>query len=161
IAQDEEPTAIVASIGEGDTNISFWNGLTGSDGVTLNEMLVDFVAANPEISVTTEIIPWNTLYTKLQAAFVAGTPPDVFLLHAADVPQFAGYVVLNALGLWYTSGGGRCRGRATSGMSLNGMNADGTVYGIPLDNNGRALWITGDMFEACRLAPARAAAPTT
>src|SRR5215207_2339884 len=71
-----EPTAIVSELGTGETHIAFWNGLTGSDGVTLNEMLADFVAANPEISVTTEIIPWNTLYTKLQAAFVANTPPD-------------------------------------------------------------------------------------
>lgn len=78
VAQDEpapEPTAIVADLGTGSLKISFWNGLTGSDGVTLNEMLTQFVAENPDISITTEIIPWGTLYTKLQTAFVAGTPP--------------------------------------------------------------------------------------
>ncbi len=54
-AQDEEaPTPIVANIGDGDISISFWNGLTGSDGETLNAMLIDFVEANPEISVTTD-----------------------------------------------------------------------------------------------------------
>ncbi len=43
LAQDAEPTAtpITAEIGTGGTNITFWNGLTGSDGVTLNEMLAD------------------------------------------------------------------------------------------------------------------------
>src|SRR5215203_5059655 len=84
-----EPTAIVSDLGTGGTHISFWNGLTGSDGVTLNAMLTQFVAEHPEVSVTTEIIPWNTLYTKLQAAFVAGQPPDMFLLHASEIPQFA------------------------------------------------------------------------
>ena len=81
VAQDAppEPTPIVEALGTGDLKISFWNGLTGSDGTTLNAMLAEFVAENPEITVTTEIIPWGTLYTKLQAAFVAGQPPDLGL----------------------------------------------------------------------------------
>ena len=33
-AQDAEPTPDVAMLGEGELNISYWNGLSGSDGVT-------------------------------------------------------------------------------------------------------------------------------
>jgi ABC-type glycerol-3-phosphate transport system substrate-binding protein len=104
----EEPTAtpIVAEIGTGGgTHISFWNGLTGSDGVTLNEMLAKFAEDNPDVSVTVEMIIWNTLYQKLQTAFVAGDPPDVILLHASEVPMFGGFGVLKDLGDQYTSGG--------------------------------------------------------
>jgi ABC-type glycerol-3-phosphate transport system substrate-binding protein len=160
LAQDEEPTAIVSELGTGDTHIAFWNGLTGSDGVTLNEMLTQFVADNPEISVTTEIIPWNTLYTKLQAAFVANTPPDVFMLHASEVPQFASYGVLKDLGPWYTSGGGWFPDDDLSAISRSGMDYEGVTYGIPLDNHGRGLWINADMFEAAGLDP-DAEPPTT
>jgi ABC-type glycerol-3-phosphate transport system substrate-binding protein len=160
LAQDEEPTAIVSELGTGDTHIAFWNGLTGSDGVTLNEMLTQFVAENPEISVTTEIIPWNTLYTKLQAAFVANTPPDVFLLHASEIPQFASYGVLKDLGPWYTSGGGWFPDDDLSEVSRSGMDYEGVTYGIPLDNHGRGLWINTDMFEAAGLDPDPATAPT-
>ena len=81
-----EPTAIVTELGTGSMKLSFWNGLTGSDGVTLNDMLANFVKDHPEISITAEVIPWNTLYTKLQAAFVADQPPDVFILHASEIP---------------------------------------------------------------------------
>ena len=44
IAQDAdaEPTAIVGSFGEGAIEVSYWNGLTGSDGITMNEMLAAF-----------------------------------------------------------------------------------------------------------------------
>jgi ABC-type glycerol-3-phosphate transport system substrate-binding protein len=163
MAQDAppEPTAIVSELGTGDTHISFWNGLTGSDGVTLNEMLADFVAANPEISVTTEIIPWNTLYTKLQAAFVANTPPDLFLLHASEIPQFASYGVLKDLSPWYVSGGGWFPDDDISEITMNGMMYDGVIYGLPLDNHGRGLWINTDMFEAAGLDADPAAAPTT
>lgn len=160
-AQEEEPTAIVAELGTGSMNISFWNGLTGSDGVTLNEMLAQFVVENPEISVRTEIIPWNTLYAKVQAAFVAGTPPDVFMLHASEVPQFASYGVLKDLGPWYTSGGGWFPDDDISAITMSGMKYDGVTYGIPLDNHGRGVWINTALFEAAGLDPDPAAAPTT
>src|SRR5262245_43653919 len=83
------PTAIVSELGTGGTHISYWNGLTGSDGSTMSDMLTNFIAEHPEVSVTMEVIPWDNLYTKLQAAFVAGEPPDVFVLHSAQIPQFA------------------------------------------------------------------------
>jgi ABC-type glycerol-3-phosphate transport system substrate-binding protein len=155
MAQDTppEPTAIVSELGTGGTHISFWNGLTGSDGVTLNAMLTQFVAENPDISVTAEIIPWDTLYAKLQAAFVAGQPPDMFLLHASEVPQFASYGVLMDLGGWYSANGGWFPSDDLSEITMNGMMYDGVTYGIPLDNHGRGLWINVDMFEAAGIDP--------
>lgn len=163
VAQDApvEPTPIVSSFGEGAAvQLSFWNGLTGSDGETLNEMLAQFSAEHPEIGVTTEIIPWNTLYAKLQAAFVAGAPPDMFLLHASEVPQFASYGVLKDLGAWYTSGGGWFPDEDLAASTMGGMQYDGVTYGIPLDNHGRGLWINSDMFTAAGLDP-NMAPPTT
>lgn len=163
IAQDEAPTAtpIVAEIGTGGTHISFWNGLTGSDGVTLNEMLVQFAEENPDISVTVEMIAWNTLYQKLQTAFVAGTYPDVFLLHASEVPQYASFGVLRDLSDQYVSGGGWLPDDDISETTMSGMLWDGTIYGIPLDNHGRGLWINIDMFEAAGISTDPATAPTT
>lgn len=152
-------TPIVTELGSGGLHISFWNGLTGSDGVTLNAMLEQFVVDHPEISVTTEIIPWNTLYTKLQAAFVAGTPPDMFLLHASEVPQFASYGVLKDLGSWYEAGGGWFPESDLSEVTYNGMMYQGVTYGIPLDNHGRGLWINKGAFEAAGVDP-EAAPPT-
>lgn len=162
-AQDAEPTAtpITAEIGTGGTHISFWNGLTGSDGVTLNEMLAEFAAENPDVSVTVEMIAWAQLYQKLQTAFVAGTQPDVFLLHASEVPQYASYGVLRDLTDQYTSGGGWLPDDDISANTMDGMMWDGVIYGIPLDNHGRGLWINIDMFEAAGIDTDPATAPTT
>jgi ABC-type glycerol-3-phosphate transport system substrate-binding protein len=154
------PTAIVSELGSGGTHISFWNGLTGSDGVTLNAMLAEFVVDHPEISVTTEIIPWATLYTKLQAAFVAGQPPDMFLLHASEIPQFASYGVLKDLSSWYTSGGGWLSDDDVPATTMSGITYDGIKYGIPLDNHGRGLWINKTAFTNAGLDPAMTP-PTT
>jgi ABC-type glycerol-3-phosphate transport system substrate-binding protein len=150
------PTATdipAVELGTGGTHISFWNGLTGSDGVTLIDMLQPFQQAHPEISVTIEQIPWNTLYTKLQAAFVAGQPPDVIILHASEIPQFASYGVLKDLSGWYTDKGGWFPIDDISDITRNGMMYDGVTYGIPLDNHGRGLWINKGAFVKAGLDP--------
>lgn len=148
-----EPTAIVSDLGTGSIHISFWNGLTGSDGVTLNEMLGQFVAENPDISVTTEIIPWATLYTKLQASFVASEAPDVFLVHASEVAQFASYGVVQDLSSWYTTGGGSIPAEDFAQPGFDGSFIDGVPFGVELDNHGRGVWINVDHFEAAGLDP--------
>jgi ABC-type glycerol-3-phosphate transport system substrate-binding protein len=150
---EPSPTAIVSELGSGGIHISFWNGLTGSDGVTLNAMLSQFVIEHPEISVTTEIIPWNTLYTKLQTAFVGGTAPDMFLLHASEIPQFASYGVLRDLSSMYTANGGWFPQDDLSEVTYNGMFYDGIPYGIPLDNHGRGLFINVAAFENAGVDP--------
>jgi ABC-type glycerol-3-phosphate transport system substrate-binding protein len=163
VAQDdmEEPTPDVAELGTGDLHISYWSGLTGSDGIVMNEMLAQFVQENPDISVTSEILPWNTLYAKLQAAFVAGNPPDLILMHASEVPQFANFGVLEDLGSWYSHNGGWIDVDDLSDITFEGMQFEGVTYGVPLDNHGRGLWINVEMFEAAGIDPDPSNAPTT
>lgn len=156
-AQDAAPTATdipPVELGSGGTHISFWNGLTGSDGVTLIDMLTPFTKDHPEVSVTVEQIPWGTLYTKLQAAFVANQPPDVIILHSAEIPQFASYGVLKDISSWYTSKGGWFPDDDISPITRAGMDFQGVTYGIPLDNHGRGLWINKDAFKKAGLDPA-------
>lgn len=148
-AQDSE----VTDLGDSELKVSFWHGLGGSDGATLNEMLVNFVDENPDIGVTAELIPWDTLYAKLQAAFLAGTPPDLVLMHASELPQYASYGVIRPLGDWYTSGGGWLPDEDLAPPTYAGMHFDGVLYGIPLDNHGMGQWINVDHFEAAGLDP--------
>ena len=89
VAQDAEP--VVTDLGASDLKVSYWHGLSGSDGATMNEMLADFVDQNPNIGVSAELLPWETLYAKLQASFLAGTPPDLVLMHASELPQYASF----------------------------------------------------------------------
>ena len=74
-------TAIVAEAGTGDTKLVYWNGLTGSDGVTMAEIVKSFTDENPDVSVRIEMMPWNIYFDKLLTSLVSGSPPDLFLLH--------------------------------------------------------------------------------
>jgi ABC-type glycerol-3-phosphate transport system substrate-binding protein len=149
------PTAtnVVAQLGSGGTHLSFWNGLTGSDGSTMADLLAGFVKEHPEISVTMEEIPWDTLYPKLQAAMVGGTPPDVVILHSAQIPQFASYGVLMDLGSWYKDKGGFFPADDISPITRAAMDYKGVTYGIPLDNHGRGLWINKGAFKKAGVDP--------
>ncbi len=151
VAQDAD--SVVTDLGESEMKVSFWHGLGGSDGETLNEMLVNFVDENPDVGVTAELIPWDTLYAKLQAAFLAGNPPDLVLMHASELPQYASYGVIRPMGDWYTSGGGWLPDEDLAPPTYSGMHYDGVLYGIPLDNHGMGQWINVDHFEAAGLDP--------
>ncbi len=152
-------TPLITDLGKGGTHISFWNGLTGSDGTTLNAMLAQFVKDNPDISVTTEIIPWATLYTKLQAALVAGQPPDMFLLHASEVSQFYSYGALADLSSWYDTSGGPLPAKDWAQPGFDGVLIDGKPYGVQLDNHGRGTWVNLDMLAKAGIDPNKP--PTT
>jgi len=82
------------------------------------------------------------------------------MLHASEVPQFASYGVLKDLGPWYTSGGGWFPDDDISAITMSGMQYDGVIYGIPLDNHGRGVWINTGLFEAAGLSADPATAPT-
>jgi ABC-type glycerol-3-phosphate transport system substrate-binding protein len=154
VAAQDAPEPIVNELGTGGTQISFWNGLSGSDGVTLNDMLTKFVAENPDVSVRTEIIDWNTLYPKIQAAFVAGEPPDVFIVHASEVPQFYSYGMLKDLSYLYDTNGGSLPAADFAQPGFDGVFVDGVPYGVPLDNHGRGTWANLALFEAAGVEPA-------
>jgi len=157
------PTAtnVVAQLGSGGTHIAFWNGLTGSDGSTMADLLAGFVKEHPEISVTMEEIPWDTMYPKFQAAMVGGTPPDVVIMHSAQIPQFASYGVLMDLGSWYKDKGGFFPGDDISKITRDAMDWKGVTYGVPLDNHGRGLWVNKGAFKKAGLDFATTTEPTT
>jgi ABC-type glycerol-3-phosphate transport system substrate-binding protein len=153
-------TPIVAEIGQaGGLHLSFWNGLTGSDGVTLNDMLTVFAKENPNISVTVEMIDWNTFYPKLQAAFVAGEPPDIILYHASEIPEYASKGLIRDLSDWYDTNGGPLPAKDFAQPGFDGAIVDGKIYGVQLDNHGRGAWINVGMFEKAGLDPDKP--PTT
>lgn len=73
------------------TEIEFWNGFSGPDGATMEEIVKAFNRDNPHIRVKMEIIPWSTYYDKVTLGLAFGGAPDVFILHANRVPEFASH----------------------------------------------------------------------
>lgn len=152
-AQDPSPTPAIEEAGTGSTRIVFWNGLTGSDGVTLNGMTQAFVEANPDYSVYTESMVWDVLFQKLQAALVAGDAPDVVVMHISELPQFADFGALQPVDFMMGTGDNQVDPADFSPITINGVTRDGSIYGVPLDNHGWGMWVNDALFEAAGLDP--------
>ena len=54
-------------------------------------LVKQFEAANPDIEVRMQLIPWGTYYDKLTLSMAYGGTPDVFIMQAARFPEFASF----------------------------------------------------------------------
>lgn len=77
--------------------LDFWNGFTGPDGKTMEKIVKQFQAQNPDVRVRMQIIPWGTYYDKLTLSLAYGGAPEVFIMHAARLPEFASFKTLQPL----------------------------------------------------------------
>jgi len=146
-------TPIVAEAGEGDLQLIFWNGLTGSDGATMVQIVQSFADENPDVSVRVEMMPWDIYFDKLLTSLVSGNPPDVFLLHEFEIPQFASQGVLRDTSDFYQEMGGPIDETDIVPYTLEALNFEGNRYGVPLDIHGFGLWTNKDLLEAAGLDP--------
>src|SRR6185503_1640256 len=69
----------------------------GAEGEAVAPMVREFEAANPDIRVRVQQIPWTAAHEKLLTAFVGGALPDVAQLGNTWVPEFAALRALTPL----------------------------------------------------------------
>jgi ABC-type glycerol-3-phosphate transport system substrate-binding protein len=149
------PTDIIVEAGAGSIQINFWNGLTGSDGVTLNAMTAKFAEENPDYAVRTESMVWDLFYQKLQASLVAGEAPDVVVMHTSALPQFINFGGLQPVDFMYGTGEGQIDPADVPATVLETLTVDGQVYGVPLDNHGWGMWVNNALLEAAGYDPSQ------
>jgi len=138
-------TPVIGDFGKGGTQLVYWNGLTGGDGSVMQKMVEQFAKDNPDISIHSESYLWDVMFQKLTAAFVAGEPPDVFVLHTQEIPQFAKLGILRDSEDMLDTGGGSLPAKDYSGLNATVYN--GKHYGILLDNHGFGTWVNLNLFK--------------
>ena len=69
------------------TTLTFWNGFTGSDLPGVQAVTKKFTDANPNIKVSMDVQPWDTLMQKLLSSMSTGTGPDVVAIHFQYIPS--------------------------------------------------------------------------
>jgi len=156
-----EPTAtpIVAESGTGDLKLIYWNGLTGSDGSTMAEIVEGFTQENPDVSVRIEMMQWAIYFDKLLTSLISGNPPDLFLLHEFEIPQFARQDVLMDTSEFFVSGGGALPDDDYPDFVKNALQYEGGTYGVPFDIHGWGIWANAGLLEEAGIDPS--VAPTT
>lgn len=133
----------------GATAVKFWTEHTPPASDTLQKIVDNFNAANPDVCVTMEIVPGSeTDIAKLLTAIRGGAAPDVYLVDRFTVPQRANEGVLAELP----------DAAAMAGDYLDFAWAEtqfqGKTYALPFDTDARALYYNKDLITAAGQDPA-------
>lgn len=153
------PTATpypVANFGSSSAKVSirYWTILGSVDGIVMNDLVRKFAEANPDIRV--ESLQGVTDYiTKMEAAAISGTAPDVAIVRHTYIGPFAAKNVLSPL--------------TTDELNQVGIKEEdfdptvwkftqyqGQQYTIPLDIHAHAMMYNKALFSKAGLKP-----PTT
>ncbi|UJF32521.1 ABC transporter substrate-binding protein [Paenibacillus hexagrammi] len=78
-----------ASSSAAPVKISYWTPFSGGDGEFMTSMVKKFNEEQKEIQVEMLNTKSDDYYTKLQTAIVSDQAPDVAIVHASRMPQFA------------------------------------------------------------------------
>ncbi|MDR3690262.1 MAG: ABC transporter substrate-binding protein [Fimbriimonas sp.] len=132
------------------TEVSFWNGWTGPDGIAMLEVIRQFNEENPDIEVSMQRMAWDTYYNKLMVSAMSGRGPQVFVIHASTLPRMvrAGYVG-DVSDLF-----GPSTGISPSDFEskvLDQVKFGNQMVGVPLDIHPQGLYCNRDLFVAAGL----------
>jgi multiple sugar transport system substrate-binding protein len=78
-------------------SLAYWNGFTGGDGPTMQELLKSFMGEHDNITIENNTVEWADFYQRLPAAAKAGKGPDVGVMHLDQLATNAARNVLAPL----------------------------------------------------------------
>ena len=141
----------------GVTTIEFWNGFTGPDGKTMEKIVRRFNDSHKDpdgsgqaIQVRMQIIPWGTYYDKVTLSLAYGGAPDVFILHADRLPEYADVNAVITVDDLLKTGGLDPNDFAP--RAWKAAQWKGRQYAIPLDCHPQALYYNTDLFKKAGIA---------
>jgi len=145
----------VARDAQGRIVLNFWNGFTGPDGKTMEAMVDKFQQDNPDVRVKMQIIPWGTYYDKVTLALAYGGAPDVFVCHAARIPEFASFGTLRPLAELYQSSQPPLTEKQFAAAPWRATFYEGKHVALPLDVHPMGLYYNTKLFREAGIVDAQ------
>lgn len=132
---------------DGFTVIRFWNGFTGTDGETMDEIVEAFNAEyeSQKIRVVADKIPWDTLFTKLTTTSSnLRSAPHIVAMSASRIAGMNERGIFTDMeGLVEFIG---AKEENYIPAAWNGGIIDGTRYGFPLDVHPTAMYYNKNLI---------------
>lgn len=146
------PTVAVESYGQGAQKTVFWHGLGGADGKTMAGMLKQYADANTDTSVSSETYNWDVFYQKLPTSVVAGTPPDLAIMHEWAIQQFTSQGLLQPVDEIFFDTGLVPKDDFNPNL-MKTVTVDGKAMAVPFDNHGWGLFYNTKIIKDAGLDP--------
>lgn len=132
--------------------LTFWNGFTGPDRPAVEDLVKKFNDSHPNIQVSMDIQPWDSLMQKLLSTMSTGQGPDITGIHFQYLPQYAksGYV----MDMTSSYKAGTDLDPANFPPALNDLlKVDGKYYAAPMNFATLLMYYNKDLFKAAGLDP--------
>lgn len=149
----ETPKDQAAPAAAEKVTLTFWNGFTGPDRPALEGLVKKFNDSHPNIQITMEIMPWDSLFQKLMPALTTGSGPDLIAFDSVNIPQFAKAGVIAPLDDLYGANG--LDQNVFPKAMLDTYKYNGKIYGAPMNFATLLMYYNKDLLKAANL-PERA-----
>ena len=130
--------------GGGKAELTFVNWSGDVEKAAFDKVIAAFQQANPDITVKTETVPYNSIQTNLDTRFQAGNPPDLFRVSYTDMGQYTDADVLLDVSSVFS---GPAADAFVPGL-FESVVVDGKPYGAPHQIDTTAIIYRTDAFEA-------------
>jgi len=129
--------------------LSIWTYFSGNEQKIFQKLVDDFAAQN-NITVKAEFLPFGTYKQQLSVAIAGGSLPDIIMIDNPDHAAFAAMNVFEDISdkikSWENTS-------AYFEGPLNSVQYKGKYYGIPLTSNCLALFYNVDMLKTANITP--------
>jgi multiple sugar transport system substrate-binding protein len=129
--------------------LTFWHGYTDAEADSLNALLTDWNAQNPDIHVKPLFVNNDKTLQKLTVALQGGEPPDITYQYGSSLPQLAAAPGLVDLTQWVNQPDVNWEDFIPGARTA--ATFDGKVLGIPALIDNLAVVYNKSLFDAAGL----------
>lgn len=140
-----------STIAQAQTDITWWDFLSGGDGVRMKALIKEFNETHPDIRINATTLEWGVpFYSKVQTAAAVGQQPDIMTYHLSRFPLAIPSGVLRPLAPEELEAAGIKKENYVE-ASWNSASADGKVYGVPFDVHSVVLYYNKNILKEAGL----------
>jgi multiple sugar transport system substrate-binding protein len=143
----EQSTSGTGGTGSDPVTLSFVNWSGDAEKAAFDALIKEFTAENPDITIKTDTVPYDSIQTNLDSRFQAGNPPDLFRVSYIDIGQYTSQdVLLDVSGVF-----DQARIDEFEPGLWQAIVYDGKPYGVPHQIDTTAILYRKDAFEAAKI----------
>ncbi|MDX3925763.1 MAG: extracellular solute-binding protein [Shinella sp.] len=132
-------------------NITWWDFLSGGDGVRMKALIGRFNQEHPDIKVNATTLEWGVpFYTKVRTSVAVGQGPDVMTYHLSRMPLGLKEGVLDEITQADLDQAGLSKDDFFPAAAAAASGDDGKLYAVPFDIHSIVLYYNKSYLEGSR-----------
>lgn len=129
------------------TQVTWWDFLSGGDGVRMKAMIDEFNQTHPDIQINPTTLEWGLpFYSKVRTSIAVGDQPDIMTYHISRYPLGLEQGDLRPISDEELASVGLSKNDYQPGL-IDKASVDGELYGVPLDIHSSILFYNRDILK--------------